>query len=42
MPVVVLIVFCTLQRFQESARKASAQATHVQGAATDSSDTAEP
>jgi hypothetical protein len=41
MPVVVLIVFCTLERFQESAKKAAAQATQVEAAATASRDTAE-
>jgi hypothetical protein len=41
MPVVVLIVFCTLQRFQESAKKAAAQAP-TEAAATTSSDSAEP
>jgi hypothetical protein len=41
MPVVVLIVFCTLQRFQDHAKKAAAQAPQVQAVAADSSNTAE-
>ena len=40
MPVVVLIIFCTLQRFQDSAKKAAAQAQV--NATTDSSGAAEP
>jgi hypothetical protein len=39
MPIVVLLVFWTLQRFQDSAR-AAAQAT--QSHASDTSDTAQP
>jgi hypothetical protein len=42
MPVVVLIVFCTLQRLQNSAREAAAQATQVHSAASAGSDTVEP
>lgn len=41
MPVVVLIVFCTLQRLQDSAKRAAPQATQVGAVATESSDTAE-
>ena len=40
MPIVVLLVFWTLQRFQDSAKSAAAQAT--QSHTTDSGDTAEP
>jgi len=39
MPIVVLLVFWTLQRFQDSAKSAAAQ-SHAAG--VDSSDTAEP
>jgi hypothetical protein len=40
MPIVVLLVFWTLQRFQDSAKSAAAQAS--QSHATDTPDTAEP
>jgi hypothetical protein len=39
MPLVVLLVFWTLQRFQDSAKTAAAQS---HGAAVDGGDTAEP
>ncbi len=42
MPIVVLVVFWTLQRFQDSAKSAAAQATQSHASATDDSDTAEP
>lgn len=42
MPVIVLIVFCTLQRFQDSAKKAPAQATQFDSPTDDSSDTTQP
>ncbi len=38
MPVVVLIVFCTLQRMQDSAKKAAAQATQVHASVSDSTE----
>jgi hypothetical protein len=38
MPIVVLLVFWTLQRFQDSAKSAAAQASH----ASDTHDTAQP
>ncbi len=41
MPIVVLIVFYTLQQFRDSAIKSPAQATQVD-TADDSSDTAQP
>jgi hypothetical protein len=40
MPIVVLLVFWTLQRFQDSAKSAAAQST--QSHASDTSDTAQP
>jgi hypothetical protein len=41
MPIVVLLVFWTLQRFQDSA-KSAAQATQSDASAADTNDTAEP
>jgi hypothetical protein len=42
MPLVVLVLFYTLQRFQDSAKSAAAQAqAHATGDAGDPSDTAE-
>jgi hypothetical protein len=40
MPIVVLLVFWTLQRFQDSAKSAAAQAS--QSHASETSDTAQP
>jgi hypothetical protein len=42
MPIVVLLVFWTLQRFQDSAKSAAAQATQSDASAADTNDTAEP
>ena len=42
MPVIVLIVFWSLERFQDSAKHAAVQAAPSHATATDTSDTAEP